>query len=234
MKFVLIAVLAAFAAPLAHADFKNDAELGLIVTNGNTKTQSLSLKDATNYTWEKNVATFTGNFLRAEQNDALSAKNWGIGLRYEREIHALLNAFAAQQVEADRFAGIRQRYNSDLGAKYFLRKLDKDFIWFFEAGYRFTKQNNTSGTVDNFQKARVYGEAEKFWSPTTSTKLWVEFQPNFTLSRAWLLNSEASVSSALSSVFAIKTAYLVRINNLPPVAAGKTDTSFTTSLVAKF
>ncbi|RZA09500.1 MAG: DUF481 domain-containing protein [Proteobacteria bacterium] len=218
----------------AHADFTNDAELGVIVTNGNSKTQSLSVKDQSRYTWDKNVVQFNALGLRAENNDILSAKNWALALRYERELSSIFNAFAAQSAEGDRFNGIRQRFNSDLGAKYFIYKLEKNITWFAEAGYRFTKENSTAGLRNNFQKARLYTEAEKYWNPTVSTKLWAEYLPNFTVGEGWLFNAEASVSATLTSVFAVKSAYLLRYNNLPPVAAGKSDTGFTTSLVAKF
>lgn len=218
----------------AQADFTNDAEFGVILTSGNTKTQSFSIKDQTRYNWEKNVIQFNALGLRAENRGVLSAKNWALGLRYERELSTVWNAFASQSAEGDRFNGIRQRYNSDLGGKYYIKKAEKDFMWFAEAGYRYTKENSTAGTKNSFQKLRLYSEAEYFWSPTVSTKLWAEYLPNFTVSEGWLLNSEFSVAAALNSYFALKTAYLFRFNNLPPVAAGKTDTALTTSLVAKF
>jgi len=222
-------------APLfARADFTNDAELGVIVTNGNSKTQSLSVKNQSRYTWVKNVMQFNLLGLRAENRDVLSAKNWALALRYERELSPEFNGFAAQSAEGDRFNGIRQRFNSDLGGKFYFDKREKDFLWFAEAGYRFTKENSTANVQNNFQKLRLYSEAEKYWSPTVSTKLWAEYLPNLSLSEGWLLNSEASVAAALNATFAVKTAYLLRYNNLPPVAAGKSDTGFTTSLVAKF
>lgn len=233
MKLLALCLLLLPAAP-AHAELKNDAELGFILTSGNSNTSTLSAKDQSRLDFGKDVLQLNAAFLRSRQNDALSAKSWLVGLRYERELSEHFSIFAAQTAEADRFAGIRQRYNSDVGGKYFFRKLEKDFIWFAELGYRFTRENSTQGVHQNLQKARLYTEAEKFWTESTSTKLWIEYIPNFTLTPGWLLNSEASVSSALNSVFAIKSAYLFRYNNRPPAAAGKTDKALTTSLVAKF
>jgi putative salt-induced outer membrane protein len=219
----------------AHAEYKNETEAGVVITGGNTETQTFNAKNIAEYKQNKNTYRFDGKYLEAEDRNIETAKNWLFSLRYERELSPRWSVFLAQNVEGDRFAGFRQRYNSDLGAKYFFSKREKDFIWFAEAGYRFTYENSTANVSKDYQKARLYTEAEKYWSTTTSTKLWVEYVPNFTQSGAWILNTEASVAAAMSRVFSIKTAYLLRHNNEPPVVtAKKTDTLFTTSLVAKF
>lgn len=235
MKCTIIAVLVFLFSGAAFAEFKNESEAGVVITSGNSRTNTYNAKTITQYLFDKNTLRLEASYLQAKQSGVLSAENWLLGLRYERELSEKLSVFLGQSVESDPFAGFLQRYNSDLGAKYYLYKLEKNFVWFAEGGYRFTRENSTGGVHQNFQKARFYTEAEKFWSEATSTKLWVEYIPNFTVSQAWLLNGEASVASALNSTFSVKTAYLVRYNNRPPVAkADKTDTTFTTALVAKF
>ncbi|MGZ3712440.1 MAG: DUF481 domain-containing protein [Bdellovibrionota bacterium] len=218
----------------ARADWKSDNEAGVVVTTGNSTTQSLNAKTTTDRTFAKNLLRLQGSYLRAKQSGVLSALTWSLGFRYERELSEKFSVFAGQSVEGDRFAGILQRYNTDLGGKYFFYKLPKDFIWFAEAGYRYTKEH-TATYSKGFQKARLYSEAEKNWTDSTSTKLWVEYIPNFTVSQAWLFNSEPSLSSAVSTYFSIKTAHLVKYSNAPVSAAlKKTDAAFTTALVAKF
>jgi putative salt-induced outer membrane protein len=236
MSRVFLAVAAILlAAASAHADWKDSSEAGVVVTSGNSKTMSYNLKSSTQYLFDLNTLQLDGSYLQSRNKGVTSAQSWLIGLRFERALSNQWSAFLGQSLEGDRFSGFFQRYNTDLGAKYFLYKLDKDILWFAEAGYRFSRENSTNGTSKNAQKARLYSEAEKFWSKSTSTKLWVEYIPNFTVSQAWLLNGEASVSSALDSTFAVKSAYLVKYNN-NPASSGvlKTDTVFTTSLVAKF
>ncbi len=233
-SIVLSGLFFASFAPAALADWKSESEAGVVITSGNSTTQSLNAKSGTEYTFEKNMLRLQGSYLQAKQSGVLSALAWSLGLRYERELSQMLSVFAGQSVEGDQFAGILQRYNSDLGAKYFFYKQPKDFIWFAEGGYRYTKENAVTYSK-GFQKARVYTEAEKNWTATTSTKLWLEYIPNFTLSDAWLFNTELSLSSAINSYFSIKTAYLVKYSNAPAsISAKKTDTAFTTALVAKF
>lgn len=219
----------------ALAQFKTESEAGVVITGGNAKTQSYNVQNKSEYSAAMNVYKITGSYLAAKQRDVESAEKWNLGLRYERELSSKVNGFVSQSVDGDKFAGILQRYNSDLGAKYYLQKSENGMIWFVEVGYRFTRQHSTNDVTDDYQKGRLYTEIERQWALTTSTKFWVEYLPNFTFSEGWLLNAEASVSSALSSIFSVKTAYLVNYNNSPSVStAGRTDTTFTTSLVARF
>lgn len=218
----------------AGAEIKNESELGLIVTNGNSKVQSYNAKSTTKYLLDKNTFRLDANFLQSKQSGIRTSENWLLGLRYERELSSLLSIYAGQSVESDTFAGYLRRYNSDLGLKYFFDKKEKNFLWFAEAGYRFTHEREVSGIKHDFHKGRLYTEAEKYWAETTSTKLWVEYLPNFSETRSWLLNSEFSVSSALNTVFSVKSAFQVRYNHAPLVTDTiKTDTAFTSSLVAK-
>jgi putative salt-induced outer membrane protein len=234
MRSYLLVVGLAFSLP-ANAALKNESEAGVVVTNGNSRTQSYSVKNKSTYTFEQNSVVFSGNWLTATNQGVQSAESWMLALRYERSLSEKTSLFLQQSVEGDKFAGVLQRYNSDLGVKQYFYKTEKDFLWFAEGGYRFTKENTSKGTKENFHKARLYTEAEKFFNESVSSKLWIEFIPNFTLTRSWLLNSELSLSAAMNAVFALKAGILLRYNNLPPVAtAQKADTTFTTALTAKF
>jgi putative salt-induced outer membrane protein len=233
--FWLVSVLLMSFPAFADGKISDESQAGVVVTSGNTHTQNFNVKSDTNYAWEKNALDLKGNYLRAANDGVVSSLTWLVGLRYERSFSDFLSGFLAQSVEGDEFAGILQRYNSDLGAKYYFRKLDKDFIWFTEVGYRYTNEHDVTGLKKGYQKARIYMEAEKYFASDTSGKLWVEYVPNFTVSKQWLLNSEASITSQLNSIFAFKTAYGLKHNNAPPVATEvKTDTQLSTSLVAKF
>ena len=73
------------------------------------------------------------------------------------------------------------------------------------------------------------------FTKTFTIKWWIEFLPNITTSEAYQLNTELSGSAAISEMFSMKAGYLIKYNNQPPVGAiYKTDSMFTTALVAKF
>ncbi len=231
----MIALIALLLTCPAQAEVKTDAEAGVVITNGNSQTQSYSVKDKNSLVLGPSSYVFSGSYLKSRNGGVLSAESWMLGLRFEQALDEKLSVFAAQNVEGDEFAGYRQRYNSDLGGKYNFYKLEKDLLWFAELGYRYTRENTTANATLKQHKARLYSEAEKFFNESVSSKLWVEYLPNFTVSQAWQLNSELSMSAAMSAIFALKSGILVRYNHLPSKAsAQKADTTFTTALTAKF
>ncbi|MGE3260328.1 MAG: YdiY family protein [Bacteriovoracia bacterium] len=230
MKFFFLLLLAV---PTFAAEWKNEGEAGVIISTGNSRAQSLSAKQASDYEWSANSAHVKGSFLQAKNQGQLSARRWDFGIRYERELSRMWRVFLGQSLESDRFAGYQQRYASDLGAKHWLYRVEKEWEWFAELGYRYQMENRTNGSRARDSLVRTYTEASRSWSETASSKLWLEYLPNLSRTRDWLLNGEFSSSFALNAVFAVKLAYLVRYDN-EPVNAKNTDTTYTTALVAKF
>jgi putative salt-induced outer membrane protein len=235
--YFLIYFLFLFSLPALSAEpaspWKNESQAGVVLTSGNTRNTTLNATQATSYEFDANLLKFSGSYLFQKSAGVNTGKYWSVGLRYERALSEKFSLFFGQTVEGDKFKGISQRYNSDLGAKYFLVKAD-DLNWFFEGGYRLTKENarNRKRTL---QYARAYTEIEKKWSATFSTKYWLEALPNFTESDDWQLNTELSASAALNSVFSFKTAYLLKYDNqVNSVGIVKSDRVTTASLIAKF
>jgi putative salt-induced outer membrane protein len=234
MKYLLfICVLAQPAFSATKEGFKNESEAGVVISSGNSSSESLSFKQNNSYGWDKNAFALKGAYLRTESAKVLSAKKWDSSLRYDRELSERFGVFAAQGLEADKFAGYRQRYNSDLGGKYQIVKEEKKWDWLAEAGYRYSRERLTNGSSLRKSEGRLYTEVLRIWSEPVSSKLWLEYLPSFSDSRDWLLNAELSLSVLLSSFFSLKSSYLVKYDNVP-AAAAKSDRTFLTALVAKF
>jgi putative salt-induced outer membrane protein len=229
-----LTALSALAADAPNTNgWKNESQAGIVMTSGNTDTSTLSFGETASYQFTENLVKITGAYLYQKSGDVLSGKSWNLGVRYERILSEKFGVFAGETVEGNRFAGVNQRYSTDLGGKYTFVK-DDTLTWFGEAGYRYTKENLTL-LERKLHYARVYTEIEKKFTPTFSGKYWLEYLPNFTDSDDWQLNTEASVSAAISSLFSLKSAYLLKFDhqiNAPGLV--KTDKTFTTSLVAKF
>lgn len=240
MPRILLATFAFFCMNFAQAivaenenTFSNESELGLVLTSGNSETQSWNAKQNNSYIHEKDTYKAEGKYLKSSSGSQKTAESWLFGLRYERALNTDFSLFVAQNIEGDSFAGYDQRRNTDIGAKYNIIKHD-DFYWLLEAGYRYTHTDLTTGGTEYSNGARVYTETQKKWTETTSGKFWIEYLPSFTDSEDYFVNAELSLSSALSSTFSVKTAYLAKYMNIPGAAGERTDTTFTTSLVAKF
>lgn len=218
---------------MAAEPFKAEAEAGAIVVSGNSEAESYAAKGKAVYTYEKNVYSAFGRYLKADSNGVESAHNWEAGVRYERELTDYLGIFAGQKAEGDIYNGYLQRDSSDLGLKYSLIKSD-EMNWIVEAGYRYQKTIPTSGTNTHDNMGRLFTEFNKALDTTLSFKYWAEYLPNFTQTDAYLFNTEVSLNIMLNSMFSLKLGYLLQYQNSIPEDGKYTTTTTTMNLVAKF
>jgi len=220
---------------LASAELANKTEGGVVITSGNTRTESIQAKHLSTYGWELNKLSLAGSFLKGKSEGVLNAKKWDSVLRYERSFSDVFSGFVSQGVESDKFAGYLQRYNSDIGPKYVFIKDENFWNWFAEAGYRYSRERKVNGSRSSASKGRLYTEVSKKWNEGSSTKLWMEYIPNFTNSKDWLFNAELSTDASITNILALRIAYLMKFDNQPNVGTKKkTDSTLTTSLVATY
>ena len=228
--FISLFTFAEEKSPWAH-----ESEVGLVKVSGNTDSESYNGKQKTVYSFDQNALTLAGRYLEAKTAGTQTAKSWEASLRYERILSEQWSMFAQQGAESDSFAGYTERDNSDLGAKYTIYKMDSENL-FAEAGYRYTKTLPSLGAETKYESyGRLYSEYDRKLNSHVSAKLWAEYLPNLTNSDAYLVNYEPSVAVVLNSLFSLKMSYLVKYHNktiLP--TEKKTDSTFTTALVAKF
>ena len=214
--------------------FIGEVEAGAVVVSGNTDSESYAGKAKADYTYNQNSYSLNGRYLETKSEGIQSAKNWEAGARYTRILTDWFSVFAGQKAESDEFAGYVQRDSSDIGLRYYLTKQDQR-NWFVEAGYRYTKTIviTSERTYENF--GRAYTEYNQSLEKNLAFKYWLEYLPNFTVSKAYLVNTEASLNVMLTQIFSLKIAYLLQYQNQPAVdGAEYTDTTSTLTLVAKF
>lgn len=228
-SFLLLSPSLAWPDPGMH----QESEAGIVITSGNTQTSTYNLKEHATYQWATHLVKFNALYLSTMNADTLSARSWTLGLRYEEALDDRFSLYAAEDVEADTFSGYFQRYNTDLGGKYFITK-ETELTWFAEAGYRFTRENRVVGTENDKNFLRAYTEAVKSINKNVSGKLWVEYLPNIANFGDYRFNLEPSLSALLNDVFSVKAGYLIRYTSQPLPGVGfETDTTFTLALVAK-
>jgi putative salt-induced outer membrane protein len=212
----------------------NESELGIAAANGNTKTQTFQAKQTNEYKTGKDTFGLKSRYLNAKANGEETARYFMVGLRFERQLHDKLSAYTGEMLEKDRFANIDKRLATDLGAKY--KYIDSENNKFFsELGYRYLHEDRINDSHAYSSLGRLYTEWERKWNENYSTRYWFEYMPNFTDPKDWLFNSEISLSAMLNETFSLKTGFLLRYDHFPaPGILYKTDTLFTTALVAKF
>jgi putative salt-induced outer membrane protein len=223
-----------FAVEVIDGKFANESEAGLSVAAGNTSAKNYNLKQANALKLGENVLKFDARFLNSFSNNVESSRYLFGALRYERALNEKFSLYVSQGFESDKFAGYHLRELSDFGGKYNILK-EETIYWFAEAGYRYTKEEFNNGAHSYKNSLRAYTETEKKWTPSVSTKYFVEYVPNVKVGKDYQINTEFSVSAALTNIFSIKSAYLLRYDHMPaPTSTTKTDTLLTTALVAKF
>jgi putative salt-induced outer membrane protein len=233
MKSLLVLLLLLISS-LAHAQLTNESEAGIAAANGNTKTQTYTFKQLNDYKWEMNVLSFKSRYLNAEANGVETARYFMGGLRYEKQLSNHFGIFVGETFEKDKFAGIDERLMTDVGGKYRLIESDATKL-FAELGYRYMHEERLDDSKAFSNYGRVYSEWEQKWNTNFTTKYWAEYLPNISDNKDWQFNTELSLSAVLSDIFSLKSGVLLRYDHFPaPGILYKTDTLFTTALVAKF
>lgn len=238
MKFAVLIVSLAALPALAQetaSTWKHESEASLVQVDGNTKTETYSAKQETTYTVGADAVKAKGRYLQTRTSGTETARAWDASLRYERALSERWSAFLQQGAESDPFAGYVQRDNTDLGAKYIVEKNDVT-SFFLEAGARYTTENLVAAADrESYTGGRLYAEYERALTGSLTGKFWIEYLPNFKESDAYLLNLEPSLSVMISEIFSLKLSYLTKYHEKTTLPGEeRRDTTFTTSLVAKF
>lgn len=234
MKRIILLLAVCMNFNIYAAPVSNETEVGIAVTQGNTRSENYNAKQMNSYQLDKNILSFNGRYLNAYAGDTESARYILLSVKYVRELSTALGVYLAQSLEKDVFAGYRSRVYTDAGLKYLFYKEDKN-IAYAEAGYRYSTEKRLTNTQSSTNSLRAFGDIEKKWNDNFSTQLWAEYLPNLDVTKDYLFNTEISISAVISAIFSLKTGYLVRYDNLPNSGIfHKTDTLLTTAIVSKF
>ena len=226
-----VSIFSLLVAGSAFAEYKNESEVGIKVEGGNTETESYNAKTLNTLDVDKNIFKLGGHYTYGTSANIEDARNWDALLRYERELNERWGIYAASQVEGDKFKGIDERYNEDLGALYKIINEEKR-TWSAELGYRYTIQNNTDGTDENQSKGRVFSEYKQDLNESVKAGIWVEYLPNFSDSENWILSFEPRIEVIMTKNLFLKLSYRGDYENEPVAGARKYDYQYLTSLLA--
>ena len=239
MRFLILALAISvgwisFAAE-SKRGWGHESEASAVLSAGNAENQTYSLSQKTQYLWESDAIKTQARYLLGKTSGTETARNWALGIRYERNLGASLSSYLGYQLDSNVFANLDNRHTGDIGGKYQWIQSTEHSL-FSEAGYRLTQEKQLNPTLDlTSHFLRLYSEWVANWTPNLSSKLYGEYLPNLTRSSDWQFNSEISLGVLLNEVFSFKTGYLFLYRNTPAgVGKKQLDTVFTTALVAKF
>lgn len=231
MAFISLMVLAM---PSVAAELTNQSELSIITTSGNSDLSTYNTKTMSKYAKDNQNFQLGGHYTKGENEGTESASNWDINARYGYIVSKKIGTFVATQYENDNFAGIKYRHNTDVGMSYIIKKSKKTNAS-AELGYRYRNERLLGQEeADGDSQGRVYLEGSRQNTETLFTMLWVEYLPNISTSKDWQVKFEPSVNFAISSNFSLKVGYLYRYDNKPAPFTKRYDTTYSTTLIAKF
>lgn len=209
------------------AAWGGEAEIGILMTRGNTNTDSQNIKLGVHYnadSWEHKLRLES---LRTEDNGVVSADRFVANYRSTYKFSAVAYGFGALRHEKDRFAGLDRRDTEVLG---YGRKLYnvKSLIWAVEAGVGARQTARTDNTDSNEGIIRLATNIEWKITDTSSLRedLFVESGSTNTASE-----STTSLKLKINSSLAMKLGFKIQDNSDVPVGIKHTDTQTSLTLV---
>lgn len=267
---VAACALLAVVAPLwaqeeeAEKPWSNQTELALVQTSGNAESLTFSLKNQFVRHWAGSRLTLSAHALRAESTDrvltnaggevmvtevdTVTAEQYDLTVKYDREIDERLGWFAFGGWRRNQITGIDDRYNLDGGVSYAVLDSERHTL-IGEAGLGFTDEYPVVGASESFATARGLGRYERRLGATSSLETELEAIQNLDDSEDLRVNFLLGVTAKINSRLALKASYTASFDDDPasqilpgddpgePVAVfdlDSTDTILSVSLVIDF
>lgn len=236
-KTIIPAMLCAGTISLAHAaPMKGEAELGYVMTNGNTKTESLTAKakGTKEYdVWRHKVAA---EALNASSRDNTTGENNRTAERYlamytaDYKLSERGYVFGQINYEDDRFSGYDYRAAELLGYGRDLLKTDTLLINAeASAGMRQSKLDN--GGSDDEMIARLLGHLNWKISDTSTFDEELTIEPG---EEQTIYKSVSGLKVKINTSLAMKAAYTLKHTTDVPVGVRETDSETTLTLVYSY
>lgn len=234
---VLTAALAA-AAP-AHADWTGKGEAGLVISSGNTETETANAKlsmtrEAGNW---KNAFGLAG--LYASDEEGATAQRWELAGQSDYSFSPKTFWFGAARYEKDEFSGFEYQAiaSSGLGRKFIDTERTK-FTGTAGVGYKFFETRDAFDDVtgvlleagDTDSEVVFRGTLDLDHQLTETTSLIDKFIVEAGADNTFVQN-DIGLQVKMNAVLALAVGYSVRHNTDPPIGFEKTDTLTTVNLV---
>lgn len=220
--------------PPPEPDWAFELGLSYLATTGNSETSSGGVKALWTKDWDPWSLEAKGFFLRAEDEDEVTAERYGASLTGARSLTETLDLTAGWSGEHDRFSGIDIRHVLSAGIDW--KMVDSD-SWTLSslASLTYTTEDFEDETLPSEDYLGALAGLDSKWtfSENANLKAKAVYFPNFDESEDYRMEGEIALTANLTNLFALQLAYEVRYDNRPASDFEKTDTATTASLVMK-
>lgn len=215
--------------------WKDQAELSLIRTDGNSEVATLQFKNKlTNIFTETLSSELKVEGLFSEVENETTAEKYMAEGRMDYKLGSEFSAALKAGWKRDRLSGTDNRYYLGPALVYRIITGPNHFLK-TEAGVDYVYEEYTDETHEDFLSAGILAEYE--WIITESVKFTetVKTFRDFNEEESYQIESITALITKLNTHFSFKTSYQINHNTNPtPEDKEKTDTILTVALVADF
>jgi len=234
-------IAALLIAGVAQAQWTGKAELGVLLTDGNTESKSANTKVDLTHEGEKWRNNVYAAALYGENADFATAERYEARYQVDRKITDRFSWFVGVRGEQDRFSGFAYQATLSTGATYkFVDSPATKFDASLGAGYRRLQPQVLIQTPAGEVLDRIKGEDESEPVLTLGSNFEHAFTDTTKITNKFLAESGSDNTSvqndlalqvSMSDLLALAVGLGVRYNSDPPPLAESTDTQLTVNLV---
>jgi putative salt-induced outer membrane protein len=236
-----ILFLALLSSPAAHAQWSGKAELGILLSDGNTEAKSANTKFDLKHEGEKWINAMFVGALYGENASFATAERYETKYQADFKINDRLSWFGALRGEQDRFSGFAYQATASTGASYkFIDSPVTKLQVSLGAGYRRMKDeilvkteageviDRLEGVTQSEPVGTLSSDYEHSFTETTkiTNRLLAESGSDNTA-----LQNDLALQVSMTETLALAVGFGVRYNTDPPPLAEDTDMLTTVNLV---
>lgn len=217
----------------AEKPWTNATEVSVLSSNGNTRSNTTSAKNTFNYKWSQSAFELIFGGLGARNKGETVAEKYFANEKYSYKLSDRNYAFEKFGWDKDRFAGIKNRYESNLGLGRELIKRPTDLL-IFELGGGYVNEERENTKVNDFSSGRAYSKYTRTLSPTANFSQDAEYIANFEDKDDFRVNTETALTATLTTHLSLKVGYTWKHVGKPAVGFGRNDTTTSVALIANY
>ncbi|MEW6324505.1 MAG: DUF481 domain-containing protein [Nitrospirota bacterium] len=224
--------------------WKDQLELSYVQTGGNSRTQTLRLKNNAEYLFTNRLAgKWLVDLIYGETGGEQNAGHYMTELRLDYRLLDRLFVYGLGGAVKDNFAGIDGRYYTGAGLGYrVLAGPTHTLVVEAGANYNVERYTPTLNPApppkylippinESFVMGRFFGKYVFAFTEKSNFSQSVEYLPNLKETIDYVLISETALTAAMTGYLSLKFSYTLKYDQEPAGTAGRTDTIVSAAVV---
>lgn len=213
--------------------WKDNAELSVVSTNGNSKGTMISGKNTFNYQWTRSLLELVGGGLGTESDNKQTAEQYNASEKLTRDLVGKNYIYERFGWDKDRFAGVWNRYDLSGGFGRPILDLAKDKLT-GEVGAGYVNEERDNSPRKDFGSGRAYSKYVRLLSDTANFSQDIEYLVSFKDENDYRLKTETALITSVSTNVSLKTSYVWKRVNKPTPGFSIDDTITSIALIVNY